>query len=130
MNIQDFSELTTFVYNEFEKISESCGLQNSPDKLLNRTIKTIDKYVKLYNSKLFNREKRELELKDALLTMPHNWLWKFFHRKLWKKMQLILNEKKEGPKQPPSPPEPPTSTAVTVCEISQPVAYVPPQDDN
>ena len=131
MNIQDFTELTSFVYSEFEKISESCGLNTVPEKSLNYTIHTIDKYVKLYNRTLFNREKRQLKLDEALLTRPHNWLWKVFHSKLWKQIQLIEKEDKaENKQEPKGRQDSPTSTALTVFEVNTPQVYIPLETDN
>ena len=92
MIMQEFKELTRAVYDEYENMSETFGLDKVPKKSINFVHKNIKRYSKMYSKPLFLKEKRRLEIEMAFDTMPHGFLWKIFHAKLWKKMQLIMAE--------------------------------------
>lgn len=83
MEIRDFSELTTFVDNELEKMTESTGIQKPSMKFIEYRENTILKYVGLYDKFLFEKEKRNVKIQKAIYTMPHGRIWKFFHKSLW-----------------------------------------------
>lgn len=92
MDLENFSDLSLFIYSEYEKMSDAFGLQHLPEKSIKFAEKSIRKYTKLYDKPLYEKEKRELQLKIALDTMPHSWLWKLFHSKLWARMKLVLSQ--------------------------------------
>lgn len=91
-NINNFSDLTNFVYDEFEKMQGNFGIKNPSTSFIDFTEKSLKKYVKLYNKPLFRQAKRELILNEAFNTMPHGWIWKLFHADLWKKMKYIMKQ--------------------------------------
>ena len=93
MEIKDFSELTTFIQDECLKLQENFNIRNLSDKIIPYTEKTILRYVKLYDKILFKQEKRKLVLQRAIDTMPHGFLWKFFHADLWYQIQEIEKAK-------------------------------------
>ena len=92
MDLDNFSDLSDFIYHEYEKMSDAFGLQQIPSKSIKFAERSIRKYTKLYDKPLYEKERRDLQLKIALDTMPHSWLWKIFHSKLWAKMKIILAE--------------------------------------
>lgn len=95
MEIRDFSNLTDFVYDEYLKMTENFGIKKPSDSLIDYTEKTLKKYIKLYDKPLYRRAKRELILSEAIDTMPHGSVWKFFHYSLWQKVKrkTLENEK-------------------------------------
>lgn len=95
MNFNDFSDLSSFIYSEFDKLQESFGINQIPMKTIRFVEKSIKKYIKLYDKPLYEKEKREIRLKIALDTMPHSWLWKIFNAKLWSKIKVILSQEKQ-----------------------------------
>lgn len=95
MDLDNFSDLSNFIYQEYEKMSDAFGITQLPAKSIKFAEKSIRKYTKLYDKPLFEKEKRELRLKVALDTMPHSWLWKIFNAKLWAKMKLILAQQEQ-----------------------------------
>lgn len=95
MEIHDFSDLTQFVYDEYLKITENFGVQNPSIEMIDFTEKTLKKYVKLYDKPLFRAAKRELKIQEAIDTMPHGKLWKFFHFDLWKQCEARLKEQEK-----------------------------------
>ena len=81
-NIEDFSDLTDFIQNEYIKISDNLGIKQASESMINFTEKALKKYFNLYNKPLYRMAKRELKLKEAIDTMPHSKIWKFLHSKL------------------------------------------------
>ena len=102
MQIDNFSDLTQFVYDEYLKITENFGVQKASESMINFTEKALKRYVKLYDKPLYKSAKRELQIKEAIETMPHSWWWKFWHYDLWQKVKLRLglNEKADENQQP------------------------------
>lgn len=95
MELNDFSDLSNFIYGEYDKLSETFGLSSLPKKSIKFVEKSIRTYSKLYKKPLLEREKRELEIRTAIETMPHNWVWKLFHSKLWSRVKQRLKELEE-----------------------------------
>lgn len=89
-DIQDFSELTDFIQNEYAKISENFGIKQASEAMINFTERALKKYFNLYNKPLYRFAKRELKLQEAIDTMPHGKLWKFFHGKLQAQIEARL----------------------------------------
>ena len=133
MDLDNFSDLSNFIYSEYEKMSESFGIQQLPKKSIKFTEKSIRKYTKLYDKPLYEKEKRELKLKIALDTMPHSWLWKIFHSKLWAKMKQILTENDgiselEKPIVEPEKPDILVPAVIVQKEVEEIVPFVQQQD--
>ena len=126
MNINDFSDLTLFISQEYEKLAESYGIQRVPDKIVRDIEKTLIQYKKLYNKPLYLKAKRDLALQEAIETMPHGFIWKFFHPGLWAKIKEVLSEEKntneDGQKT--------TKENVIVGVVSTPAVYssLPPEE--
>lgn len=89
-DIQDFSELTDFIQNEYEKISENFGIKQASESMIDFTEKALKKYFNLYNKPLYRAAKRELKLQEAIDTMPHGKVWLFFHRDLQARIEARL----------------------------------------
>ena len=89
MNIQNFSDLTSFINDENLKLQESFGINVNSKTMIRYVEKTLKRYIKLYDKPLYRRVKRDLELQEAIETMPHSWVWKIFHTKLWNKIKLL-----------------------------------------
>ncbi|MBQ8425500.1 MAG: hypothetical protein IJX17_05720 [Clostridia bacterium] len=89
MNIQNFSDLTSFINDENLKLQESFGINVNSKTMIRYVEKTLKRYIKLYDKPLYRRVKRDLELQEAIETMPHSWFWKIFHSKLWNKIKLL-----------------------------------------
>ena len=89
MNIQNFSDLTSFINDENLKLQESFGINVNSKTMIRYVEKTLKRYIKLYDKPLYRRVKRDLELQEAIETMPHSWVWKIFHSKLWNKIKLL-----------------------------------------
>lgn len=96
MKIENFSDLTSFINEENLKLQESFGININSKMMIRYVEKTLKKYVKLYDKPLYRKVKRELELEEALDTMPHSFVWKMFHSKLWAKMQMIQNQEEQS----------------------------------
>ena len=95
MNIQNFSDLTSFINDENLKLQESFGINVNSKTMIRYVEKTLKRYIKLYDKPLYRRVKRDLELQEAIETMPHSWVWKIFHSKLWNKIKLLKEDKQE-----------------------------------
>lgn len=95
MELNDFSDLSGFVYQEYEKLTETLGLDKVPKRSVKFIEKSIRRYTKLYSKPLYIREKRELSVRTALETMPHGWLWKMFHSKLWARVKIALAQEQQ-----------------------------------
>ncbi len=130
MEFDDFSDLSSFIYGEYDKLSDSFGLNALPEKSIKFVEKSIREYTKLYKKPLFEREKRELELRTAFETMPHNWIWKMFHSRLWAKMKKIMKDQKETDKKPEKgsekPPEQKPDILVPAVIVQKQVANIEP----
>ena len=92
MEIHNFKDLTGFMYGEYEKMSEIFGIEKTPKRTIRFVERALRKRTKLYDKPLLLKEKRRLALDIAFDTMPHGFLWKIFHSKLWKKMKSILEQ--------------------------------------
>lgn len=93
MEIRDFSELTSFLTNESLKIMNAFGLTKF-SKVTKFSEKELKRYMKLYSMPVYRRSKREIKLQEAIDTMPHGFLWKCFHSKLWKQIKQIEVQRK------------------------------------
>ena len=96
MKIENFSDLTSFINEENLKLQESFGININSKMMIHYVEKTLKKYVKLYDKPLYRKVKRELELEEALDTMPHSFMWKMFHSKLWAKIKMLEKQEKQS----------------------------------
>ena len=93
MEINNFSDLSDFIYNEYSKIYENFGVMQASEKMINFAEKSLIKYTKLYDKPLYKKAKRELIIQEAIDTMPHGFFWKMFHYDLWQKIKSVSKEK-------------------------------------
>lgn len=99
MRIENFSDLTSFINEENFKLQESFGININSKMMINYVERTLKKYVKLYDKPLYKKVKRDLELQEAIDTMPHSWIWKICHSKMWAKIQMLEKQEKESSKE-------------------------------
>lgn len=92
MKIEDFKELTNFVNDEADKFFETYGEKLVVSELVVSLVKNLNFYFKLEAGYLRRKEKRELKLKEAIETMPHNFIWKLFHYDVWRQIKAIKAE--------------------------------------
>lgn len=89
MKIEEYEDLTQFIYNEFDKMTSTYGRIKPSDDFIKFNEQTLMKYTKLYDKPLMRKQKREIALMEAIDTMPHGWIWKLFHYDLWQKIKMI-----------------------------------------
>ena len=66
--------------HHYDKMADSFGIANPSKSFVKFTEKSLRKYAKLYNTPLLQQSKRDLQLRVALDTMPHGFIWKLFHQ--------------------------------------------------
>ncbi len=122
--IKDFADLTQFMSDEQNKLNEDCGVQQPSSTMVEYREKSIIKYVKLYDKPLYRAAKLELKIREAINTMPHSWLWKFWHSDLWRKVEYRLAQEKqrEDENKKCSQPLQPDVTLPQLAEIVKPRA--------
>lgn len=95
MHNEDFKELTQFFHEEYSKIQQVYGIQDIPIRdikvVTNSITRKLKKYVKLDDWK----DVRRIKVQKALFTMPHGFIWKFFHKKLWYYVQKEMENNNE-----------------------------------
>ena len=94
MEIKKFSDLTSFIYDEYGKISENFGTQQPSTDFIIFVEKTLRNYAEVYNKPFFKEQQRQAKLMEALNTRPHSWIWKLFHSRLWAKIKIIEEQEK------------------------------------
>lgn len=122
MNINNFSDLTDFLYNEHDKLSESLGVVNASPSFTRFSERSLMRYAKIYDKPLLRRAKRELRIQIAIDTMPHNFIWKIFHKRLWKQCLIKLGHE-QGYK-PPKPKKAPEKSVYPVVVQSRDISQV------
>ena len=136
MEIKNYSDLTDFVSNENLKTQENFGAKKASETMMKFMEDNLIKYVKLYDKPLYRREKRKIAFDEAVDTIPHGFVWKFFHSSLWRKIKPFQQEFLEQTKKIKKPPrmaeaerrakeEPKT----LFPEIVKPVSPPAPADD-
>lgn len=93
MEINDFSDLTQFIEDEYLKSSEVFRTTKPSEKTLKMIDNEIIKYSLLYSKVIYEREKRKIALDEAIRTMPHGKIWRFFHPSLWRQIQEHVAQK-------------------------------------
>ncbi len=92
MKIEEYEDLTQFIYNEFDKMTATYGAIKPSNEFIKFNEQTLMKYTKLYDKPLMRKQKREIALMEALDTMPHGWFWKILHWDLWQKIKKITKD--------------------------------------
>lgn len=127
--LNDFSELTGFVHEEFLKIQQAYGLQQMSAKDISCLSKSVLKSFNLANSTTKRKLKYYCKIDWAIFTAPHNWWWRFWHKKLWRKCQeeMALRElEKNVPEEEPDiTPTPPQKQTVDLSALSLPSSVSP-----
>ena len=88
----DLSELNKFVHDEFSSILQVYGIQHMPEKALKSISAGILKRRSIYGKVIQKEDKFRAKIEWAYFTMPHNWLWKFFHKRLWYHVKKRIEE--------------------------------------
>ena len=101
--IEDISDLTEFLSQEYEKLSDTFGIKQVPEKHIHYIENLIKKSVKLFRKPIITKIKDEIRLQRAIDTMPHGWLWRQFNPKLWYKIQLSLKNCEQDTNVKPEP---------------------------
>lgn len=91
MDINNYSDLSNFVFSEYEKLQDF-GVAKPPEYVLKAMDKACVKYMKLYSKPLYRKQKMKLKLQEALDSMPHGFIWKILHPILWKMVQAELKK--------------------------------------
>lgn len=92
MEIKNYSDLTDFISNENLKTQENFGAKKASNKMMKFMEDNLIKYIKLYDKPLYRREKRKIAFDEAIDTIPHGFVWKFFHSSLWRKIKPFQRE--------------------------------------
>lgn len=92
MEIKNYSDLTDFISNENLKTQENFGAKKASNKMMKFMEDNLIKYIKLYDKPLYRREKRKIAFDEAIDTIPHGFVWKFFHSSLWRKIKPFQQE--------------------------------------
>lgn len=104
MDIKNYSDLTDFISNENLKTQENFGAKKASETMMKFMEDNLIKYVKLYDKPLYRREKRKIAFDEAVDTIPHGFIWKFFHTSLWQKIKPFQQEFLEQTKKIKKPP--------------------------
>lgn len=99
--INDFQKNTNFLNEEFQKLKMVYGANQIPTGMLNKISNSIWGQYKILSSLDKKKTKLNIKIEWAIFTMPHNWVWKMFHTKLWKKVKMELAEREK--QQEPAP---------------------------
>ena len=93
----DLSELNAFVHAEFSSILQVYGFQKMPPKALKAITSGILKRRAIYDKIIHKEDKFRSKVEWAHFTMPHGWLWKMFHRRVWYHVQKRIDEEASEP---------------------------------
>ena len=93
--LDDFSNLTGFVHDEFMKMQQAYGLQQMDQKDLKKISKTVLSSFGYANSTTKRKLKYYSKIDWAIFTAPHSWLWRFFHKRLWQKCLEEIKRREE-----------------------------------
>lgn len=126
LKINTVSDLTDFIYNESNKMTTKLRAKHSSAKFVEFTEKTLSKYIKIFDKPLYRKIKRELQIQEAIDTMPHGLFWKLFHWELWLKIKSLDEDSKS--KYPAEMSEEKPVATSLVPEIVKPLS--PPIIDN
>lgn len=89
----DLKDLNKFVHDEFFALKSLYGAQNIPSKALKAIGSGVLKRRAIFSKVIFKEDKYRAKVEWACFKMPHCWLWKVFHKRLWYHVQKRLEEK-------------------------------------
>lgn len=92
---QDFQSNTQFINDEFQKLRMVYGTQQIPSGMLKKISSSIWSQYRTISVLDKKKTKFRIKIEWAIFTMPHNWLWKVFHSKLWAKVKEELKSREE-----------------------------------
>lgn len=121
--LNELSDLTQFVHDEFSKIQQAYGLLKMSDKDISKITRTVLTSFKLANLTRKKKLRYYARIDWAIFTAPHSWLWRFFHKKLWAKCleEIELRKKEEQEAKEPKEelePLPPLKQPVDLSALS------------
>lgn len=93
--INDFQQNTDFLNSEFQKLQMVYGGQQIPAGMLKKISNSIWSQYKTLNVLDKKKTKLKIKIEWAIFTMPHNWLWKMFHSRLWQLVKMELKAREE-----------------------------------
>ena len=124
-NIYSYEDLTSFVFGEYTKIQNNFDIQLPPESFIKLSINNLSKIFKIYNKNLLKDMKDEDKFNRALNTMPHNWLWKLTHKKLWRKIKRYLEEQNTEEEIKEEKKEEINDIKPLFPEVIKPMSYIP-----
>ncbi len=92
MDNKDYFELTEFICNQYQRYLETFGDIQAPADYLKKLFKRTSKREEKFSKYFFFKDDMSIKVSKAIDTMPHGFLWKIFHKKLWHKCKQILEE--------------------------------------
>lgn len=95
MDNKDYEELSEFTCKQYQSYLETFGDIKAPASYLTRVFKRLSRREAMFDKYFRSRDQMSIKVSRAIDTMPHGWLWKKFHRKLWLKCQEELKHRKE-----------------------------------
>ena len=97
----DLKDLNKFVHDEFFALKSLYGAQNIPPKTLKAISSGVLKRRAIYSKLIHKMDKYRAKIDWALFKMPHCWLWKIFHSRLWYHVKKRLEEESDELKDVP-----------------------------
>lgn len=118
----EFQNLTEFLHGEFSKMNMTYGIQTPPKGYLDGIANSLLKRYRDVNALERKKLKFNIKVEWARYTMPHGFIWRLFHRRLWLKVKEQMdNPQEERLEDNVSAPEP---------DSLVPEVVVPPDTDS
>lgn len=95
MDNKDYEELSEFTCSQYQSYLNTFGDIKAPANYLTRVFQRLSRREAMFDKYFRSRDQMSIKVSRAIDTMPHGWLWKKFHRKLWLKCQEELKHRKE-----------------------------------
>ncbi len=92
----EFIEMTDFIHGEFQKIFNTYGPKELPKGFLTSLSKSILKRYSLLNKNERRKLKFNITVDYAKFTMPHSFIWKWFHPRIWTRIKEDLAREKQA----------------------------------
>jgi hypothetical protein len=92
MDNKDYQELTEFTCCQYQTYLETFGDIQAPTDYLKKLFKRTSKREEKFSKYFAFKDDMSIKVSKAIDTMPHGFLWKIFHKKLWCKCKKILEE--------------------------------------
>ena len=94
----DLKILNKFVHNEFSALKSLYGAQNIPSKALKAISSGVLKRRAIFSKVILKEDKYRVKIEWAYFKMPHCWLWKVFHKRLWYHVKKRIEEEANSAK--------------------------------